>query len=415
MLAQGYRPSLDGVRAVAVGAVIAYHLGAPLPGGFLGVDVFFVLSGYLITSLLRGEFEKNGRAELRQFWARTNPATESYDDDIVGVHKWSATSAGTAERAALWRSELSRRRVLLVLACAIAASRGPVLDLPARRADMLSTLAYYANWHFISSDQSYFAGYTGASPLRHMWSLAIEEQFYIVWPLLLVAALRWGRPRTWFAVLLTGVAASAWQMAASYEPANPSRAYLGTDARASQLLVGAILAVALGRWHRALTAPRAERAVRLVSLPLTAVALGSMCLLADSSRWYFYGGAVVFAGVVAGILLSVELNAATALARALRTPVLVACGRISYGLYLWHWPMILWIRGSRIGGGRPWLLRDIAILAATIAAATASYFLVERPIRAGRLVWVRASLRRLAVVAVAALVAVSAAAIEATA
>jgi peptidoglycan/LPS O-acetylase OafA/YrhL len=155
-----YRPALDGVRAIAVLAVIVYHLNTHLPGGFLGVDVFFVLSGYLITTLLLRELAATGSVRLSQFWAR---------------------------RA---RRLLPAVLLLLAVVAIVVARSAPLSTLAARRDDMLSTLLYVANWHFIASDQSYFTIYTGASPLRHMWSLAIEEQFYLLWPLLLLGAWR---------------------------------------------------------------------------------------------------------------------------------------------------------------------------------------------------------------------------------
>src|SRR3954451_1760632 len=157
---RGYRPALDGVRAVAVLAVIAYHVSDKKPsGGFLGVDVFFVLSGYLITSLLLEERAARGSMRLAGFWARR------------------------ARR-------LLPAVLLLVAVCAVVVARiDPAATFAARRDDMLSTLAYVANWHFIASDQSYFALATDASPMRHMWSLAIEEQYYALWPLIVLVAL----------------------------------------------------------------------------------------------------------------------------------------------------------------------------------------------------------------------------------
>ena len=189
-----YRPALDGVRAVAVLSVIAYHVGW-LRGGFLGVDIFFVLSGYLITTLLLREFDSKGRIALSNFWFRR------------------------ARR-------LYPAVLLLVVACLLEAVRiqSEAATLAARRADILSTLFYYANWHFIATDQSYFAAFLGASPLRHMWSLAIEEQFYLLWPLLLIVVLRVCR-RALLPAVLIGAVASALAMALLYSRSNPSRAY----------------------------------------------------------------------------------------------------------------------------------------------------------------------------------------------
>ena len=159
-----YRPSLDGIRAIAVVSVLVYHLDASwLPGGYLGVDIFFVMSGYLITSLLIIEHRGKGRISLTDFWARrVRRLLPALAVMIVGV--------------AIYYS-------------AFAAD----LELVGLRGDLLSALFYVANWRFISSGQSYFEQYVGVSPVRHTWSLAIEEQFYLVWPIITLVTLRWRR------------------------------------------------------------------------------------------------------------------------------------------------------------------------------------------------------------------------------
>src|SRR5436309_2477777 len=224
------RPALDGVRAVAVLAVIGYHVGSRLPGGFLGVDVFFVLSGYLITTLILRERAARGRIDLARFWARR------------------------ARR-------LLPAGLLLVAACALMTTHNvPVSEFEARRGDMLATVFYYANWHFIAASESYFALFVGRSPLEHTWSLAIEEQFYVLWPLLVmsIGLLRPG-VRASLGLIVAGVAASAAWMVAIYDPTNPTRAYIGTDTRAHTLLIGALLAVVLFGRPGLLTSDRARR------------------------------------------------------------------------------------------------------------------------------------------------------------
>ena len=193
-------------------AVIAYHVSSLLPAGFLGVDVFFVLSGYLITALLLQERLSRGRIRFAEFWAR---------------------------RA---RRLLPAALLLLLVTAVVTAYDAPVSTFDARRSDIVATLLYAANWHFIATDQSYFATFAGVSPLRHMWSLAIEEQFYLAWPLIAAAvfaapAVRRDPARLAGWVLVAALA-SAVLMAVLYDPANPSRAYFGTDARAHALLVG---------------------------------------------------------------------------------------------------------------------------------------------------------------------------------
>ena len=184
--AAGYRPALDGIRAVAVMAVIAYHLGYRwAPGGFIGVDVFFVLSGYLITSLLLAEHARTGGIALAAFWFR---------------------------RARRLLPALFA--MLIVVAIWVGLSASP-FEMPMRREDLFWTLFYGSNWHFVQSGQDYFAQYGSASPLRHTWSLAIEEQFYLLWPLMVVGALWIGRRRpvilAWACVV--GIASSVAAMA----------------------------------------------------------------------------------------------------------------------------------------------------------------------------------------------------------
>ena len=237
----GYRPALDGVRAVAVLAVIVYHLGYPwMPGGFLGVDVFFVLSGYLITTLLLLEHDGAGRINLRAFWFR---------------------------RA---RRLLPAVFLMLLFVTWHVAVTAPPFERPWRRQDILWTLIYGANWHFIASDQGYFAQFTSASPLRHTWSLAIEEQFYLFWPALLLVVCSRGRRAVAIlcgAGIVASVAASMWL----FNPADPSRSYYGTDARMHELLIGALLAAVAGA--------ASPRHARTAWAPRVAAALGGLALL----------------------------------------------------------------------------------------------------------------------------------------
>jgi peptidoglycan/LPS O-acetylase OafA/YrhL len=218
----GYLPGLDGIRAIAVGAVVAYHLRVPFfDGGLLGVSVFFTLSGYLITSLLLHGFEQRGRIELKDFWVR---------------------------RA---RRLLPALLLMLpVVAVTTAIARPDKLAATGRQ--VLYALMYVANWTTIARGDDYFQRFSGPGPLDHLWSLAIEEQFYIVWPLFvfmmlwLGARLRRGRtPLMIVTLLLAG--ASTWAIVHLYDPSamNNTRAYEGTDARAAALLVGALAAMAL--------------------------------------------------------------------------------------------------------------------------------------------------------------------------
>jgi len=353
-----YQPALDGLRAFAVAAVIAYHFGAGwASGGFLGVDAFFVLSGYLITSLLLTEFGRRGHISLPAFWAR--------------------------------RARRLLPALLLVLAAVAlyAAVLAPASQLDTLRGDGIASLFYFANWHFVLSGQSYFDLFSLPSPMRHLWSLAIEEQFYLVWPLIVLACLRVGRGsrKVLAGVCLAGIAASVAIMAVLYEPSDPSRAYYGTDARAHTLLVGAVLALLL--MHR-----RPERRRSVVALHLAGLAAAAACLWAwvsvsDQGAGLYHGGSLVFAIAVAVVIASAVQPTTRSVWSPLRALLSLGglrwIGLISYGLYLWHWPATVVLTEARTGLSGAAL--TVVRLAVTVGAATLSFYLVEQPIRRGAL------------------------------
>ena len=235
-----YVPALDGLRAISVLGVMLYHGGAPiLSGGFLTIDVFFVLSGFLITSLLLGEWAKRVSIRLGQFWAR---------------------------RARRLLPALLVMLIGVAIYAKVFATPGEFADL---RLDSLSTLFYVANWHFIASGGNYFNLTAQPSPLAHMWSLSIEEQFYIVWPPVALVMLRLGRRlrpsrRLWplLATAVVGAVASALDMRLSYQHgASVMRLYEGTDTRCQDILVGAALAIGMSLWaeHRKAVPPGGTR------------------------------------------------------------------------------------------------------------------------------------------------------------
>ena len=350
-----YNPALDGIRAVAVLAVMLFHGGVSwAPGGFLGVDVFFVLSGYLITTLLLRERVVAGAIDLRRFWLRR-----------------------------------IRRLLpaLLVLLAAVGVAAPFVVD-PAERAslrgDGLAALFYVANWRFVVTEQSYFAGVP--SLLRHLWSLSVEEQWYLVFPLLLVLALR-RRPPTvvLLAVALALAAASTvWMAHLAEGPVDLSRAYYGTDSRAHTLLVGTALALAAAQWPL----HRARRLLGVVGLVGAVAVVATFVLVGEADRWMYRGGFLALAVASAALVAAVALpRRASPLARGLGWAPLVWIGRISYGLYLWHWPVDVVLTPDRTGLDGPAGWHDPALLALRTAvafvAAIASYRLVERPVRTG--------------------------------
>lgn len=389
--ATGYRPALDGIRAVAVLAVIAYHLGYRwAPGGFLGVDVFFVLSGYLITSLLLAEHAASGGISLLEFWLR---------------------------RA---RRLLPALFVMLtVVAVGIGLTASP-FEMPLRREDLIWTIFYGSNWHFVQSGQDYFAQYGSVSPLRHTWSLAIEEQFYVVWPLLVTAALWFGRGRPFVLAILciAGIAVSVAAMAILFDPLDPSRAYYGTDARMHQLLVGSLLAVLMRQRQRLERFARLRRLAAVVGAIAALLLLASFAMVGDHDSAYYRGFSVLLSITTAALVLAVELDPRQPVARLLSMGPVAWIGKISYGLYLWHWPVILAITSAPPAlNGLPGTSTGVSLirLAATFGIATASFYAIEQPIRRCALPVLGRSARRFAVAAVAAVVVVSGVSLTSTA
>lgn len=348
----GHLPALDGLRGAAVAAVIAYHAGAGwAAGGFLGVDVFFVLSGFLITALLVAEHAETGRVDLRAFWARRARRLLPAAVVAVGAVAVYATVAAAGDEA---------------------------LGL---RADVLGTLGYVQNWRLVAAGQSYFAKAALPSPLRHAWSLAVEEQFYLAWPLVAAAVLRFGRRHLgWVAAI--GAAASAAAMAWLHVPGgDPSRVYYGTDTRAHGLLIGAALAasgVAFRAWG-----PRAARLVGAAGAAGMGLLVVAVVAADDTSGWLYEGGFVLVGLITAAVIAAAVAVPDATPARVLRCRPLRWAGRLSYGLYLWHWPVFVIATSSRTGLHGPALAALRITL--TVAAAVVSHRLVETPVRFGRI------------------------------
>jgi peptidoglycan/LPS O-acetylase OafA/YrhL len=349
----GYQPALDGIRAFAVGGVLFYHAGQSWAvGGFLGVDTFFVLSGFLITTLLVTEWTNRGGIDLLQFWVRrARRLLPALFLVMVGIIVYAGVFAGAGE-------------------------------LERIRADSYASLGYVANWRFIFSGQSYFDQFTQPSPLRHMWSLAIEEQFYLVWPLIVAGILWWRRSlRVLLAACVVLIAGSATLMALLYEPGrDPSRVYYGTDTRAQSLLIGAVVGILLFM-HGPLRTRIARVAIRVAAVVGAGYTLWLFWRMSERTDALYQGGFLFAALAVSAVIVSVVQPDRGVLGRFLSLTPLRWVGRISYGLYLWHWPVYLTLTEKRIG------LDGVALLsvrvAVSVAFATLSFYALERPIRAG--------------------------------
>lgn len=341
-----YQPALDGVRALAVIAVLLFHAGTPgFGGGYLGVSVFFTLSGFLITTLLINEHDQTGRIDLGAFYGRR------------------------------LRRLLPASLVTIALIVVLAATTDLFVGVPALRTHVLGATFQVANWVFLAGEGSYqdlLAAASGtASPLEHFWSLAIEEQFYWVWPVCMLAILgraRRHRSRVVVLAVLTAVFAAAAPVIAQVW--GPDAAYWSTPARLSEILVGALLAMVLS--GRALP----SRSGTLAPIALVLLAAGVFWF--PSSSGPAYEGALPLVAVVSGMLL-VGLQSTGAVRTALSTWPFVQIGRISYGLYLYHWPIYVILDAERVGvDGLPLTL---VRLATTLAVSYVSFVLVEQPIR----------------------------------
>jgi peptidoglycan/LPS O-acetylase OafA/YrhL len=349
-----YQPALDGIRALAVSAVLAFHAGfAWAGGGFLGVDAFFVLSGYLITSLLLTEWRGHGAIGLLAFWAR---------------------------RA---RRLLPALFLMLIGVAVYAVVFAQPEELDQLRGDALATIGYVANWRPIFADQSYFDQFSLPSPLRHTWSLAIEEQYYVVWPLLVLFLLRLrrGSRSALLTVSLVMLATSALLMGLLFEPGHdPSRVYYGTDTRAQSLLTGAVLAMLLpqlGFLHRQLPG----YALQLAALFCAAFIGWTWVTTSGDSSFLYRGGFLLLALAVAVVIAASVQPKVGPLGRVLSLPPLRGLGLISYGVYLWHWPVYLVLTPDRMGWSG-YELFAVRVLA-TLAISLASYHLIEMPVRRG--------------------------------
>lgn len=392
-----YIPALDGLRTLAVVAVVLYHLNLTwAQGGLLGVTIFFVLSGYLITRLLLNEVAKTGRIDLKSFWIRR---IRRLVPAVVTV---------------------------VFVTCALCTIFNHVM-LTKMRPDILPSLLFFNNWWQIAQDVSYFNALGDPSPLTHFWSLAIEEQFYLIWPPLLFAmvSMHVSKPNTRRVVL--GLAAvSALAMMVLYNPAaDPSRVYYGTDTRVFSLLLGAWMAFIpdrdlapvrlahrLGLNRLAGAAKRGKNAedkpgektdeaaknapaqpsalVRFWSSPASIdvlgvvglVGLAAMVALTNGYTAFQYRGGTLLCSILTLMVIAACVQPQGMVARALSAEPLVWVGKRSYSIYLWHYPLLLLMNPVANINDTPWWQYILQVLL-VVAVAECSYRFIETPFRKG--------------------------------
>jgi peptidoglycan/LPS O-acetylase OafA/YrhL len=368
---QRYMPGLDGLRAFAVLAVIAFHEQFSwAPGGLLGVGVFFTLSGYLITDLLLNRWLASGRLHLPKFWlARARRLLPALFVMLAIVTAW----------------------VTLLDRARLASLRGAVA----------AAATYSSNWYLIVKGQSYFARFAAPEPLDHLWSLAVEEQFYLIWPWLLLLGLIFLRHRTtaairWLAIpTLVLAAASAVLMYVLYHPAvDATRVYEGTDTRACGLLIGAALAMV---WPSIVAARASKTWTHVLDVPAIAglIVIAVMVWRVGQYSPFLYRGGIVLLSFATAAALAASACPGSVTGAALGWRPLRWIGVRSYGIYLWHYPVIVLTSPAN---GTISLPLAAAQIAASVGIAALSWKFVEEPIRHGAIgrAWHRIRSRQLA-------------------
>jgi peptidoglycan/LPS O-acetylase OafA/YrhL len=348
---------LDGIRALGVTGVILYHtdLSWSPAAGFLGVDVFFTLSGFLITALLLREYRATGRIDLPQFYLRR------------------------ARRLlpAMWLL------LLIVVVAGLTISKDTISGL---RGDVPAALLYVSNWWQIYHGQSYFELIGRPAPLQHLWSLSIEEQFYVLWPALLMLLLARGTERLVgrTSLALAGlITAWMWVLAVRHgypADSDPSRGYFGLDSHSMGLFAGAALASFWNPWRDAPLAPR--RVIEAAGFGALALLVVTFWHVTETTSFLYRGGFLLVA-ILTIVLIYAVVDRRTTIGRAFSTAPMRWIGERSYGLYLWHWPIFGLLRPGldvHLGEGACLVLR----VAVTLTVAELCYRYVERPIRSGR-------------------------------
>lgn len=356
-------PGLDGLRGIAVLAVIIYHADiSALVGGFLGVDVFFVLSGFLITNLLLEELTRTNTIDRANFYLR--------------------------------RIRRLLPALLLVLFASILVSGLFVMDAAYQvRRDLPWAFTFVLNWSYIFFEQSYFVNISRPPLLQHLWSLSIEEQFYVIWPLVIIGLYKLPlgritpRQKIFTVSLFLALASTAWMIYLSIAngfpiPNDPSRVYFGTDTHAMGLLIGCATG-ALWRSERLSGRLTPDRATALNGLGMFCLAgiAFFFIFVSEFNEWLYRGGFLVLSLITAALIVIIAHPGLKFGAR-LGNPVLKWFGDRSYGIYLWHWPVFVLLRtGIDVQWPEPVIF--IAKIAIVLVISDFSYRLVELPIRQG--------------------------------
>jgi peptidoglycan/LPS O-acetylase OafA/YrhL/lysophospholipase L1-like esterase len=375
----GHIEGLDGVRAFAVVTVLVFHLWPNhLPGGFLGVDVFFVISGFLITTLLLREGRRDGRIDLPAFWLRR---VRRLVPALVLV-------------------------VATSLAAALVVSRSLLVNADRQT---LGALTFSSNWLEVSAGSDYF-GATAPALFVTFWSLAVEEQFYLFWPIILVGVLALAQgPVARVRTALAAAAASALLMAVLVDPTgNTTRVYYGTDTHLFGLMIGAAVAFAFAGDVGIFAQRRWLRLRRWVGFAALAGLLG-LAVVMDDDATFTYRGGLLLASVLGAVVVASLPGPPSALTRTASQRPIAWIGERSYGIYLWHWPVILIVAAllpATAPGADPTLVAVVLSLGATFGLAAASYRWIEMPVRRDgfRVAWSKLRSHRLAAGAAAALV-----------
>lgn len=346
-----YMPGLDGLRAIAVLGIIIYHLNKQwLTGGFLGVDTFFVISGYLITSLLLKEFEETGRINLKQFWLRRVKRLIPAVFVLVGV----------------------------VSMMTLIFKPDQIVNI---KHDAFAAILYVSNWWYIATDVNYFEQFA-FMPLKHLWSLAIEEQFYIIFPVLLITLLLTVKKYRNITLVfwIISLVSLLVMVLISQPHMEHSRVYFGTDTRLQTMLLGVILAFLWPPFKLKVNPPRVlAHTIDGLGIASTIIIIALFIFVDDNSDWIYNGGFYVISVLTLFVILS-AVHPSAYFAKIIGNPLFVYIGKRSYSLYLWHFPVISFIHSYYVEGQIPVYVYMLDIII-TLILAELSYRYIETPFR----------------------------------